>query len=410
MSKPKDTVKKEEAPRGLVPKLRFPEFRGAAGWSLKPLRAVAQINPANSALPESFIYIDLESVDDGALKTKTRISRIGAPSRAQRVVEWGDIIYQVVRPYQRNNLLCEFDDGNYVASTGYAQLRAKGSNRFLYHSIHTDSFVGGVIAKCTGSNYPAINSSDLAGIELPLPPVLAEQQKIAECLSSVDEVIAGQARKVDALKTHKKGLMQQLFPREGETQPRFRFPEFRNAGEWETKAVGDVFRVTRGDVLSMRLVKDEPSSEMPYPVFSSQTKSNGLAGYYSDYLYEDAITWTTDGANAGDVNFRSGKFYCTNVCGVLINTQGYTNTCVAALLNSVTRNHVSYVGNPKLMNGVMARIEIPFPPIEEQQRIADCLSSLDARIAAETQKLEALKTHKRGLMQQLFPSPEEAAA
>ena len=132
-----------------------------------------------------------------------------------------------------------------------------------------------------------------------------------------------------------------------------------------------------------------------------------MAGYYSDYLYEDAITWTTDGANAGDVNFRSGKFYCTNVCGVLLNTKGYANACVAALLNSVTRSHVSYVGNPKLMNGVMAKIEIPFPSIPEQQRIAECLSSLDELIAAQARKVDALKTHKKGLMQQLFPREGE---
>jgi Restriction endonuclease S subunits len=163
---------------GRVPRLRFPEFRGAEGWTEKPLKAAAQINPANKDLPESFIYIDLEAVDAGELKARARIFRIGAPSRAQRLLEHGDIIYQIVRPYQRNNLLCAFEDDEvYVASTGYAQLRAEGNNRFLYQSIHTDSFVGRVMAKCTGSNYPAINSSDLAEIELPIPPTLAEQKK-----------------------------------------------------------------------------------------------------------------------------------------------------------------------------------------------------------------------------------------
>ena len=192
-----------------------------------------------------------------------------------------------------------------------------------------------------------------------------------------------------------------------ETQPRLRFPEFQNAGEWEVKAIGDVFSVTRGEVLSMTLVKEEASEEAPFPVYSSQTKNKGVAGYYSEHLYEDAITWTTDGANAGDVNFRPGKFYCTNVCGVLINTNGCANACIAALLNSVTRSHVSYVGNPKLMNGMMAKIEIPFPPLPEQQKIAECLSSVDELMAAQARKVDALKTHKRGLMQQLFPREGE---
>lgn len=260
-----------------------------------------------------------------------------------------------------------------------------------------------------GTSIKGFTKDDIANLEIGFPSP-GEQKQIAECLSSVDEVITAQAQKLDALTMHKNGLMQQLFPREGETQPRLRFANFQDAGDWELKAIGDVFKVTRGDVLSMTLVSDDVSSQTPYPVYSSQTKSKGLAGYYSEYLYQDAITWTTDGANAGDVNFRPGRFYCTNVCGVLINTDGHANACVAALLNSVSRSHVSYVGNPKLMNGVMAKIEIPFPQIAEQQRIATCLGTLDDLITAETQQLDALKTHKRGLMQQLFPSPEAVEA
>lgn len=189
--------------------------------------------------------------------------------------------------------------------------------------------------------------------------------------------------------------------------PVLRFPEFQNNGEWEVKEIGEVFDVTRGYVLSMGLVSEVYSETAPYPVYSSQTKNNGLAGYYSEFLYENAITWTTDGANAGDVNYRKGKFYCTNVCGVIINDQGFANPCIAALLNSVTRKYVSYVGNPKLMNGVMSKIKIPFPTLEEQQKIADCLTFIDELITAQIQKLDAFKTHKKGLMQQLFPAEGE---
>lgn len=189
--------------------------------------------------------------------------------------------------------------------------------------------------------------------------------------------------------------------------PKLRFPEFHEVGEWEEKLVGDMFKVTRGKVLAMPLVQDSRSNETPFPVYSSQTKNRGLAGYYSKYLYEDAITWTTDGANAGDVNYRPGKFYCTNVCGVLINNDGQANLCTAELINRVSRQHVSFVGNPKLMNGVMAKIAVPFPALAEQRKIADCLGSLDDLIAAEGRKLEALRQHKQGLMQQIFPQPGE---
>ena len=401
----------KQGPTTATPSLRFPEFRKAQPWNTRLLKDICTVNPASDGLPDSFVYIDLESVEGGKLKSKNRIGKGGAPSRAQRLLRNGDVIFQVVRPYQRNNLFIDFQDGQaYVASTGYAQLRAKDSEGFLYQTVHVDSFVESVIAKCTGSNYPAINSSDLAHIRLFAPSDTVEQQKIADCLMSLDDVIAAQGCKVEALKAHKRGLMQQLFPREGETSPRLRFPEFRNAPEWDLREVGEVFRVTRGEVLAMPLVKGERLPQAPYPVYSSQTKNRGLAGYFSDFLYEDAITWTTDGANAGEVNYRAGKFYCTNVCGVLLSTEGYANACTAALLNSVSRSYVSYVGNPKLMNGVMAKITIPLPSLAEQQRIADFISFLDTQITAESNRLAALKTHKRGLMQQLFPAPDTATA
>ncbi len=186
--------------------------------------------------------------------------------------------------------------------------------------------------------------------------------------------------------------------------PELRFDGF--FGEWEEIEIGKLFQVTRGEVLSMTLTHDKFSKNVPYPVYSSQTKNNGLAGYYSEYLFEDAITWTTDGANAGDVNYRKGKFYCTNVCGVLINKDGYANQFMAEILNTVSRKHVSYIGNPKLMNGVMAKITIPIPSLGEQQKIANILSSLDALIEAQNKKVEALKKHKKGLMQGLFVNNE----
>jgi type I restriction enzyme S subunit len=155
-------------------------------------------------------------------------------------------------------------------------------------------------------------------------------------------------------------------------------------------------------VLAMPLVSDSKTDTHQFPVYSSQTKNNGLSGYFNEYLYENSITWTTDGANAGDVNFRSGKFYSTNVCGVLISKDGYANACIAAMINSVSRKYVSYVGNPKLMNGVMAKITIEFPCVKEQTKIANFLNAIDDKITTTQAQLEAVKQYKQGLLQQMF--------
>jgi type I restriction enzyme S subunit len=413
-NKTKPTAVREDKEPALVPKLRFPEFRGAKEWGNASLGDLSEVVRGGSPRPiDGFLttaadglnWLKIGDVDKEAKYVTNTAEKVRPEALSKtRVVNPGDLILSnsmsFGRPYILQIKTCIHD--GWIAITDIAK---KANRDFLYYSISAPSSQSYFVDNAAGSGVQNLNADIIKALPVCFPSP-AEQQKIAECLSSIDELMATQARKVEALKEHKKGLMQQLFPREGETQPSLRFPEFQNAGEWEVKTVGDIFKVTRGEVLAMTLVHDEASNDMPYPVYSSQTKNKGLAGYYSDYLYRDAITWTTDGANAGDVNFRPGRFYCTNVCGVLLNTDGYANECVAALLNTVTRSHVSYVGNPKLMNGVMAKIEIPFPSVPEQQCIAECLSSIDALITAETQKQESIKTHKKGLMQQLFPIPE----
>lgn len=142
-----------------------------------------------------------------------------------------------------------------------------------------------------------------------------------------------------------------------------------------------MFKITRGYVLSALLTSEDKNNDAPYPVYSSQTKNNGLMGYYKDYLYEDAITWTTDGANAGTINYRTGKFYCTNVCGVLLNDKMVPNLMIAEALGNVSKSHVSYVGNPKLMNNVMADIDIKIPlNLEEQRKISELFTEIDSII------------------------------
>lgn len=457
-------------PDGVVPKLRFPEFRDGPSWAGKPMGEVYSFKSNNSLSRDQLNYEhgSVKNIHYGDIHTKFStlfdVTKEKVPFinptesldafRSENDCVVGDMIFadasEDLEDIGKSIELVRLNGERVVSGQHTILARPNddslviGFGAYLFKSRHVRTQIQ---KESQGSKVLGISATRLTKIKLPIPSTKPEQQKIAECLCSVDELIAAQARKLGALKTHKKGLMQQLFPivagasssrnsnqtlnapvnkreqdapvskreqdapvnkREQDAPstlvPKLRFPEFQNAGEWEVKAIGDVFKVTRGEVLSMTLVKDEESSDAPYPVYSSQTKRSGLAGYFAEYLYQDAITWTTDGANAGDVNFRPGRFYCTNVCGVLINTDGHANVCVAALLNSVTRSHVSYVGNPKLMNGVMAKIEIPFPPIDEQQRIADCLTSLDDLIAAQTQKLDALKTHKQGLMQGLFPS------
>lgn len=158
--------------------------------------------------------------------------------------------------------------------------------------------------------------------------------------------------------------------------PNLRFKGF--SGEWEENIVSSIFKVTRGRVLSKDLLTNK--NQNSYPVYSSQTSNKGLLGWFNTYLFENAITWTTDGMNAGDVNFRIGKFYCTNVCGVLLSDE-YCNLAMSLIINKFCKKFVStQLGNPKLMNNTMSAIKIIFPKIDECEKIAKFFTLLDKQI------------------------------
>ena len=188
--------------------------------------------------------------------------------------------------------------------------------------------------------------------------------------------------------------------------PRIRFKGYTD--DWEQRKVSEIFKITRGYVLAATETADIKDDKNCYPVYSSQTKNEGLMGFYSEYLYENAITWTTDGANAGTVRYRSGKFYCTNVCGVLLSEEGYANKAVSEALNSVAWKYVSHVGNPKLMNNVMADIEIVIPKlVKEQETISRYFDEIDHLITLHQRKLEKLKIVKKAMLENCFPKNGE---
>nr|MBQ4911228.1 restriction endonuclease subunit S [Heyndrickxia faecalis] len=190
--------------------------------------------------------------------------------------------------------------------------------------------------------------------------------------------------------------------------PKRRFKEFQNTSAWEQRKVGEIFKVTRGQVLAATETSENKTDETPYPVYSSQTKNDGLMGYYKDYLFDTAITWTTDGANAGTVNYRNGKFYSTNVNGVLLSDEGYANKAVAEALNLVAWKYVSRVGNPKLMNNTMSDIIISLPlDIKEQDKISEFLESIDHLITLHQRKLEKMKALKSAYLSEMFPAEGE---
>ena len=171
---------------------------------------------------------------------------------------------------------------------------------------------------------------------------------------------------------------------------------------WENLPVNKAFEIGRGRVISRDEIRDNTG---PYPVYSSQSKNNGKMGSLRTFDFEgEYVTWTTDGAYAGTVFHRSGRFNCTNVCGTLRDTGVFQVEMrfVAEYLSTVAKNHVSYVGNPKLMNGIFGEIELLLPPLPEQKKIAAILTSVDEVIEATQRQIDKLQDLKKATMNELL--------
>lgn len=238
-------------------------------------------------------------------------------------------------------------------------------------------------------------------------PKLNEQQKIADCLLSLDDLISAENEKLLALKYHKKGLMQKLFPAKGKNLPKWRFPEFRSCEEWGIYPLCEVCE----NLDSKRIPiaeKDRIKGSTPY------FGASGIVDYIDGFIFNEILLCVSeDGANLVARTYPiaftiSGKSWVNNHAHVLKFENNFTQILVESYLNSIDLGEfLTGMAQPKLNRAKLDIIPIPLPKEKEQQKIAECLSSLDNYIVAQADKIEALKSHKKALIQGLFPSVQE---
>ena len=412
----------------LAPKLRFTEFREADGWTLLPMGKVYSFGGNNSLSRDKLNYSSgsLRNIHYGDIHTKfsshfditkelvpfVNEAELGSIRESSFCSE-GDLILadasedladigKCIEITHLNNEKVVAGLHTILAHPAKKQV-AVGFGGHLFQSV---SVRRQVQREAQGAKVLGISPRRLQDIRLPLPS-FSEQQKIADCLASADALIAAQDRKVEALKAHKKGLMQQLFPQEGETQPCLRFPEFEGMGEWSVKPLGKVAENLDNQRVPITS-GDRVAGDVPY------YGASGIVDYVEGYIFdEDLLCVSEDGANllarTYPIAFAiSGKTWVNNHAHVLRFKHGFTQKLVEVYLNSIKLDEfITGMAQPKLNKAKLDSIPMPLPKEPEQKRIADCLSSLDNLIAAETRKLDTLKTHTKGLMQQLFPQVGE---
>lgn len=422
--------------KALVPALRFPEFQDTGAWKTEELgtktkKVGSGITPTggdknykSSGRPfvrsqnvgwgclilDDVAYIDDETHSsfsateirkDDVLLNITGAS-IGRSTVANQLIEGGNV----------NQHVC-------IIRTKQKELNPFFLNQLLLSQVgqnQIDSFQ-------TGGNRQGLNFAQIRSFSTPIPPQIEEQQKIADCLSSIDDLITAQTQKLAVLKAHKKGLMQQLFPAEGETVPELRFPEFRDGGEWKSQKLEDLAKRGSGHTPN----KAESGYYNGGVKWVSLADSNKLD---NGYIYDTKIEISGDGLkNSSAVLHPAGTV-------ILSRDAGVGKSAVIHCSMAVSQHFIVWACNPaKLKNwflyytlqnlkptfesiavgSTIKTIGLPYfkelfistPSVEEQQKIADCLSSIDELITAQSQKIEVLKSHKKGLMQQLFPSMDE---
>ncbi|MCK9638456.1 MAG: restriction endonuclease subunit S [Prolixibacteraceae bacterium] len=407
-----------KATNKLIPELRFPEFVKDGEWVEKVLIDTADKKvkwsftggPFGSNLMASdytangIRIIQLQNIGDGEFMDKYKIytSEEKANELLSCNIYSGEIILSKMGdPVGRACIIPDNLIRCVMASDGIRLVvdEKKCSKYFIYSLINSKQIREAIEKKATGSTRKRIGLDELREIELIIPRELNEQQKIASCLSSLDEVIAAHSQKLEALKTHKKGLMQNLFPQEGETVPKWRFKEFADDGEW-------VEKMLESFCLNLSSGKDKNTMDGEYELYGS----TGIIGRTDNASYDgDFILIARVGANAGLLNRAKGKFGVTdNTLVIDLKESEYIDFVFYSLERFGLNKLVFGSGQPLITGGQLKSLNMKIPKSEkEQQKIAECLFSLDALITAQAKKIEQLKLHKKGLMQGLFPGMSE---
>jgi len=433
--------REQDAPA--TPMLRFPEFRDTKGWDIVSFNEI--LTPIVRATPkpaEAYLGLGLRSHGKGTFLKLSEDPLKNSMDQLYEVKAY-DLIINITFAWEGAVAIAKLsDDGALVSHRfpTYTFEKGKTTPEFFRYIILEKQFVYklGLISPGGAGRNRVMSKNDFLYLKVALP-TLPEQQRIADCLSSLDALIAAQARKVDALKSHKKGLMQQLFPRDGETQPRLRFPEFQDAGDWEERLFAELYDFKPTNVFSRDqlnytsgLVKNIhygdihtkfstsfriEAESVPFINLSaslSKIKSDTFC-QESDMVFADASEDLADVGKSIELVDLNGEKVLSgshtilarqreNIFSVGFAGHLFKGRGVRAQIEKEAQGTKVLQISP----GRLAGIKVIFPRSKaEQQRIADCLSSLDDLITAATRQLATLKTHKQGLMQQMFPSMEE---
>jgi type I restriction enzyme S subunit len=425
----------------IVPKLRFPEFRDKREWNIESFEELYSFKVTNSFSRDNLNYANgsVKNIHYGDIHTnfstlfdtkKELVPYINTSLpidtiKSECYCKEGDIIFAdasedldgIGKSIEIVNL-----NNEKLLSGLHTLLARQKKNKFIIgfggYLFSSNGIRHQIQKEAQGAKVLGISSGRLSSIKVYYPQNKIEQQKIAGCLSSIDNLITAQSQKLEMLKAHKKGLMQQLFPAEGETVPKLRFPEFRRVKKWKDKQLCQIAqqvtdKAKDDDIILTLSVEHGLIIQDDY--FGKRIAGNDTNRYIkvvcNDFVYNDRTTKLFTYGTIKRLSLHHGglvspiyKCFRFKKRENPMFWEGYFEArrhepMLHSLINEGARAGRFNISIQKFLS-----IFVYYPEPKEQQKIADCLSSIDNLICAQSQKLEMLKTHKKGLMQQLFPN------
>lgn len=398
-----------------VPELRFTGFDGE--WEENYLSEIAKINPKGTPVPEKFKYVDLTSVSGTSLVNFDIINKEEAPSRAQRVAKKGDIFYQTVRPYQKNNFFFDLEDTDFIFSTGYAQIRTTNNSRYLFTFMQTKRFVDTVMNRTTGTSFPAISTSELSDINIKIPSNISEQEKIGDLFRKLDDLIEIQEGKISKMEDYKKSMLQKMFPKKGKLVPEFRFDGFD--GEWVKVKISDLYSEAGSGGTPSSKVSDYYDGDISFLSISDITKSTGHINKTEKSITElglnNSSAWIVPSgsitlamyASVGkvainDIDLATSQAFFNMIINDNNSTQFVYQIFKKMEIFNEWRNQITTGTQPNLNAKIINDTLLIVPKLEEQAKIGQFFKNLDTQIENEERLLDSYKMMKKSLLQKMF--------
>ena len=385
-----------------TPKLRFPKYIHAEQWELTQFK-----NLLDYERPDLYIVNSNNYKDTGVpVLTANKSFILGYTDESNNI--YNNIPVIIFDDFTTEKKYVDFPFK--IKSSAIKILKPKGDNilKFIFELMNTIKF--------DAKEHKRYYISAYQNLEIFVPHDIGEQQKISDCLSSLDELIDAESRKLEKLEKYKKGLMQKLFPAIGKTMPEWRFPEFQGHGEWKAKSIKNSCDMFSGGTPDTSK-KEFYGGDIPFIRSAEIDKSStelfitelGLKNSSAKMVKKGDILIALYGANSGEVALSQidGAINQAILCLRHETNNMFVYHYLSHIKNWIISKYIQG-GQGNLSGQIIKAVSLYFPQPKEQEKIADCLSEIDVIITEQTNKVEKLKTHKNGLMQQLFPSMEEA--